>query len=476
MAELMNWDWSKNDLSSLTESLAAVLLEEWGGPRSPLALKYINETIIPDLVYCFCNNTDLLTNSTFAEIIQWKLKNQFANPSAVVVDLAKDLLKPAQRIINRPQITDPKEPWRRIFRLWIGEESLPNIAEKTGYPLDYLDLLVLRLKKLKAFTANTRASLLECQQNTELREFGFEQLSFLYQFQTSVAGEPLYKERLILEQVIWDLGMPLLVPDLVNLLELIHTHEGELDENSLSSSMSEVAGIWGSGIGASVGDRRGNLFSCVIDGLISLHYIQKNKAGKLTLSEKSAQTIAGYLLPKLGEQLKRAIAIHDSELASRILLSQNEAVLLHLIDWTLRELNQEPTFEALSGIYKKVSRRVDLYLLKVFANFPIAFDLLMKCLSDNDSLVRARACESLGQIGNKAAVFSLIQLLRDPVVGVKEMAAQALGEMAAVPAVKELVRVAEDYGESINVRERARGAVRKIESLNLDKVKLTESP
>ena len=446
--ELMKWDWTKNDLTSLTESLAAVLLEEWGGPRSPLALKYINETIIPDLVHCFCNNADILTNSTFAEIIQWKLKNQFANPSAVVVDLANDLLLPAQKILNRPQITDPKEPWRRIFRLWIGDESLPNIAERTGYPLDYLDLLVLRLKKLKAFTANSRASLLECQQNTELRDFGFEQLSFLYQFQTAFAGDPLFKERLILEQVIWDLGMPLQVQDLVTLLEIIHTHEGQMDEESLISAMGQTAGL---------------LFSCVIDGLISLHYIQKNKAGKLTLSEKSARTIAGYLLPKLGEQLKSAIAIHDIDLAKGVLLGQNEAVLIRLIDWTVRELKQEQAFEVLSGIYQKVSRRVDIYLLKVFANYPMAFDLLMKCLSDNDSLIRASACEALGQLGNKAAIDSLIQLLSDPVVGVKEMAARALGNIGAATAVTELLRVAEDYGESINVRERARGALRKIE-------------
>lgn len=463
MAELTKWDWTKLDLTSLTESLATVLLEEWGGPRSPLALKYINETIIPDLVHCFCNNADLLTNTTFAEIIQWKLKNQFANPSAVVVDLAKDLLEPAQRIINRPQITDPKEPWRRIFRLWIGDESLPNIADRTGYPLDYLDLLVLRLKKLKAFTVNTRASLLECQQYTELRELGFEQLSFLYQFQAAVTGEPLYKERLILEQVIWDLGMPLQVQDLVALLEIIHTHEGDMDEYELVSAMSEAAGMWGAGIGASGGDQRVNLFSCVIDGLISLHYIQKNKAGKLTLSEKSARTIAGYLLPKLGEQLKRAIAIRDIKLAEGILLGQNEEVLIRLIDWTVRELNQDQAFEVLNGIYQKVSRRVDIYVLKVFANFPLTFDFLIKCLANNDSLIRARACESLGHIGNKVAIFSLIQLLRDPVVGVREMTAQALGDMGAVAAVKELSRVAEDYGESINVRERARVAVRRIE-------------
>ncbi|EHQ91243.1 HEAT repeat domain-containing protein [Desulfosporosinus youngiae] len=464
MAEITNLAWTKHDLASLKESLSAVLLEEWGGPRSPLALKYIDETIIPDLVHCFFSNADLLTNPTFAEIVQWKLKNQFANPAAVVADLAKDLLVPAQGIIKRPQVMDPKEPWRRIFRLWIGGESLPSIAERTGYPLDYLDLLILRLKKLKGFTANTRASLLECQQNAELREFGFEQLSFFYQFQTAVEGEPLYRERLKLEQVILDLGMPMQVPDLVALLEIIHTHEGQLDEDSLISAMGEASGIWGYGIGGNGGDQRGNLFSfAVIEGLISLHYIQKNKAGKLTLSEKSAQTIAGFLLPKLGEQLKKAILIHDLELAKGILLSQNEAVLVRLIDWSLGELSQEQAFAVLNGIYQKVSRRVDIYLIKVFAGLPLAFNLLMKCLADNDSLIRAGACEALGRIGNKAAVFSLIQLLRDPVVGVREMAAKALGEMEAVSAVKELSRVADDYGESINVREQARESIQTIE-------------
>ncbi|AET69501.1 HEAT repeat protein [Desulfosporosinus orientis DSM 765] len=466
MADLVNWGWSKNDLTSLGESLAAVLLDEWGGPRSPLALKYINETIIPDLIHCFCNNADLLTNSTFAEIIQWKLKNQFANPSAVVADLAKDLLEPAQRIIKRPQITDPKEPWRRIFRLWIGGESLPNIAEKTGYPLDYLDLLILRLKKIKAFIVNTRASLLECQQNPELREFGFEQLSFLYQFQTAVEGEPLYKERLILEQVILDLGIPLPVPDLVTLLEIIHTHEGRLDENSLVSAMSESAGRWGPGTGVLGGDQRANLFSCAIDGLIALHYVQKNKGGKLTLSEKSAQTIAGFLLPKLGEQLQRAISISDFGLAKSLLLSQNEAVLLRMIDWILRELKDREGFQLLNSIYQQVSRRVDIHLIKAFAELPISFEILLKCLEDNDSLIRAQACEALGRIGNRKAAALLIQLLHDPVAGVKEKAAQALGDVGDISAIPELSKVAEDYSESVKVRELARKALGKLENSN----------
>jgi len=106
---------------------------------------------------------------------------------------------------------------------------------------------------------------------------------------------------------------------------------------------------------------------------------------------------------------------------------------------------------------------VDICLLKAFANLHPAFGLLMNRLGDKDSLIRAGACEALGQIRNKAAVFSLIQLLRDPAVEVREMAAKALGEMGTAATAKELLKVAEDYGESMNVRVQARNAICKIE-------------
>jgi hypothetical protein len=450
VSDLRQREWSPTEISKLADELGVVLLEEWGGPRSPLALKYINETIIPDLIFCFRHNADLLTNKTFEEIVQWKMKNQFANPSAVVADLTKDLLTPARKSIFSSQITDPKEPWRRIFRLWLCDESLPNIAEKMGYPLDYLDLLILRFKRLKAYIMNHRVSLLECLQNPELREFGKEQLSFLYQFNTSIMNEPLFKERLTLEQVIIDLGLPLQVSDLVTLLEIIHTHEGHLDEDDIISSLGDVSRV--------------NLFSCVIDGLTTMHIIQKNKAGKLTLSEKSAKTIAGFLVPKLGDQLKKAIIIEDFDSAKGILLRQNEEVLIKLIDWTLEELKRENALKLYKSIFKKVSRRVDIYIIKGLANISEAQELLLLCLGDNDSLIRASACQSLGILKSKTAVFSLIQLLKDPVSAVKEMAAQALGEIGSPSSTRELTRVVEDFDESVNVRERARIALRKIES------------
>ena len=158
-------EWSKRQLKALEKHLEAVIVLDWGGPRSPIALRFVKDTIIPDLVHCLSTNSDLLANVSFEEIMAWKLQTQFAYPRAAVAELAHDLLQPALRLAKVAQITDPKEPWRRIFRLWVGGESLPNIVEKTGYPLDYLDLLLLRLKKVRSYLADSKASLWECLQH-----------------------------------------------------------------------------------------------------------------------------------------------------------------------------------------------------------------------------------------------------------------------------------------------------------------------
>lgn len=468
--------WSERQILKLSENLTAVLLEEWGGPRSPMALDYIQDTIIPDLVFCFRTNDDLLTNPTFAEIIAWKLKNQFAYPFTIVNDLAKDLLRTVRRSIKRSQNPDPSEPWRRIFRLWVCEESLPNIAERSGYPLEYLDLLLYRLKKLRAFLAGNRASLLECRQQAELKEFGPELLGFLYRFQTAFTGEPMFAERLVLEQVIIDMRVKLEVPELVALLETIHAHEGQLSERDLAGVFSELGDCRDrtSVPEESHGDVPTRICE-LTEGLIALHYLQRNKAGKLSLSEKSARTIAPFLLPKLSRQIQAVVEAGDLGQAEEILLSLNPEVLVNVCEWVVKEMPPDQAYDLIQRVFKKVNRRIDLYLLSLLARFEPAFGFLLACLNDKDSLVRAKACEGLGRLGNKEAVFRLIQLLDDPVPGVREMASKSLGDIGALAAVKDLARIAQDYGENTAVRKQAREALRKIEGRHQHNFKATEN-
>ncbi|MDI6813723.1 MAG: HEAT repeat domain-containing protein [Desulfitobacteriaceae bacterium] len=452
-------EWTKDTLNRLSEALATVFLEDWGGPRSPMALRYIHETIIPDLMHCLRHNGDLLQNPSFAEVISWKLKTQFAYPTSIAGSLATDLLQVAQDMVIIPQVTDPREPWRRTFRLWVSGETLPNIVERTGYPLDYLDLLLLRLKKLRRFIAGRRVSLLECLQHEELKAYGFEQLSFLYQFESSLAGEPLFRERLALEQVIHELGVPLEVSDLVTLLEVIHQQEGRLDEPSLIAALREVTVPVGAG-----GSGKAYLFPEILQGLISVYWVHKNKAGKLALSEKSAQILAGFLLPRLAERVEEAINAKDMARAKEILLEQNPEILARLIGRLAKELNAAASFELLTSAYKQVSRRIDLQILEGLGGVDMALGFLLGALSDKDSLLRAKACEALGRLGNEEAIAPLSERLEDEVPGVREKAAEALGKLKAQAAAEALADRAGDIAEAILVREAAREALRGIRS------------
>lgn len=445
-------EWSNRQLNAFRKQVEAILLQEWGGPRSPIALRYVKDTVIPDLLYCFQTNADLLANPSFEEIVAWKLKTQFAYPRAAATDLAHDLLQPGLQLVKQSMIDDPKEPWRRIFRLWVGGESLPNIAEKTGYPLDYLDLLLLRLKKVKKYLDETKASLWECLQHPDLRQMGMEQLNFFYQFITALTTEPLYKERLGLEQAVFDLGLPLQVVDLLSLFETIYFHDGKLAENDLLTLLGEPGGL-----PADAGPA-----GQVISGLMALHYAQRNKSGGFSLSEKGIRILSGYLLPKLSSQLETALKMTDWDQAEQILLAQNPEVLVDLLTWAANNVDSVQAFRLSYAVFKKVNRRVDIYVLEVCRKFPEALEFLLSCLNERDSLLRAKAAESLGFLGNKEASFGLVQLLRDSVTGVRERAAFALGELGASAAAKELTRVAEDYAEATVVRERAQEALRMI--------------
>ncbi|KLU58581.1 HEAT repeat protein [Peptococcaceae bacterium CEB3] len=505
-------------MDSLTHGLTGVLLEEWGGPRSPLALEYIKGKIIPDLADCLVRNGDLWRNPTFAEILAWKLKSQYAYPAAVAAGLSAEILAAAQKTVSPPVVAelDPKEPWRRIFRLWVCEESLPLVEEKTGYPLAYLDVLFLRFKRLRGFLAGHSVSLWECWAQPELREFGFDLLSFLYEFQRALAGEPWFAERLVLEQVLLDAGLSLEVRDLVLLLEVIHTREGEITAGDVARIFE---GIWPGVVPARSSKKLGQeerfpsssgraeklvsgaaerlvsgaaerfvdgpverfggaaerrvdgqvkgFVSSPVERLVSLGFIRINKSGRLTLSQKSAVTVAPFLAPKFVRQLRLAEDAGEPERAQEILVKLNPEVLLRVMDQVSEGWPPDESFALLRHLIRRVNRRVDLHVLRVLAASPQAVALFEDCLEDRDSLIRAEACAGLGRLGEKSAVFRLIRMLGDPAADVKAGAAEALGRMGSGAAVQALRKLARDYRESSRVRVAAQEAVGRIESRHL---------
>jgi hypothetical protein len=91
-----------------------------------------------------------------------------------------------------------------------------------------------------------------------------------------------------------------------------------------------------------------------------------------------------------------------------------------------------------------------------------AVESLIEALRDEDCDVRKEAAYALGEIGDKRAVEPLIAALRDEDSGVREAAASALGEIGDKRTINALKEVAKkDKNE--DVREAARETIKKIQ-------------
>lgn len=435
----------------LKQGLGTVLLEEWGGPRSPLALQFLHETVIPDLLECLCANDDLWCNPTFREIMAWKLKTQFGYPAVTADPLASDLLLAAAKASLAAQVTDPKIPWQRIFRLWVSGEPLPNIAERTRYPLEYLDLLLFRFKRLSKFMGGREISLAGCLQ--EFPEFGLEQLSFLYQLHVFLATDSLYPEKMALENVIYELNLPIKMADLLSLLEVIHANEGQLDKDSLMKALRDEG----------VDYAFLAVLPQVMDGLMRIHWLQKGRSGKLNLSEKSAHTISAFLLPKITEQVFDILVEGHLAEVGDLIATQNEEMVIALIDRLVNAYSTFDIVQVLGSLLNRLNRRVDIHIIKALGKVNGSYEILVRYSADKDSLIRGAVCQALGEQGAIEGIKILSGMLKDKVPEVRAQAALALGRMHVQEAVPELQRLAGDLSESVLVRESALQALWQME-------------
>jgi len=135
-----------NDLfQRLSVGLESLLIEEWGGTKSPLAQVYIKETIIPDLVHSLTMNYCFMQNRICASILANKFQTQHGYPEAFSQGISGDVLRFASRLLAELRIPLPetalREPWEKLFRILSLGVDIPAIAMKIGYAEDHIELI-----------------------------------------------------------------------------------------------------------------------------------------------------------------------------------------------------------------------------------------------------------------------------------------------------------------------------------------------
>ena len=123
--------------------------------------------------------------------------------------------------------------------------------------------------------------------------------------------------------------------------------------------------------------------------------------------------------------------------------------------WDLGELAVDAIHEALEK--ENISGRSNLVWTLRLIQSQKSVPLLIKCLKDEDSFIREVSAEALGDIGDQRAVLPLIETLNDKKGTVRRDAAYALGRFNDDRAVKPLIQLLKD--DWPDVRERAANAL-----------------
>jgi HEAT repeat protein len=110
----------------------------------------------------------------------------------------------------------------------------------------------------------------------------------------------------------------------------------------------------------------------------------------------------------------------------------------------------EPIRKALEQAQPPWPREVLVVVLGATRN-PLAFDVLVPLLESQDPILRQKAADALGLLGDRRAILTLKGLLKDPDYQVRESAAFALTRFADFPVSPELVAALHDTDTTVQL-------------------------
>lgn len=125
----------------------------------------------------------------------------------------------------------------------------------------------------------------------------------------------------------------------------------------------------------------------------------------------------------------------------------------------------EPLLDAINDNDKFVRRKIALVLSKMRVNNEPILDLFIKLLNDEDSQLRKQAANTLGQLGNVNAIKPLIDTLNDPSLEVQRDAIIAIGKIGDETILPILIQIAQNPDNDISHLKNKKAALMAINNI-----------
>ncbi|SHG89182.1 RQC domain-containing protein [Desulforamulus hydrothermalis Lam5 = DSM 18033] len=462
-----------NRAEDLARRLEKLFTEEWGGPKSALAVAYLRDTVIPDLIFCLNKNWPFLDNPTFRDILAAKLNTQFAYPPSFAEGLAGDILACAKEVLGACPAAQnhPWQPWEIIMRLFTIGCRLPEIMQKTGYPEVYLDLFRKQYLKLEEVVLSLGSPTEEqLFSHRELAGAGIHLIRFMADFRNRFKVFKNYLERLQAEQMIMDMDLALEPDCLIKLFEGLFEVEKQVNLHRFADILKGSKTAWLAGenyytrtvaYGLLAGWPKKQiiaLLECLLAGNLLVQDAGHDSV--LSLSEQAARLIAPLVVPALADEVLSVMRSKARDKISRstaVLTGKNPEIAVHLIRELVRR-GDPAVVLCFKALPRRVAKKVFLQIVWACGRLggKDAVNLLSKTILDRDSMVRVCTCQAMAQMADPSFYFSLINALDDPVAMVREQAALALGRLKMPSALKHMERILSNPSEEPQVLRAAR--------------------
>lgn len=457
----------------LAGELERLFTEEWGGPKSALAMAYLRDTVIPDLVNCLAVNWRFLNNPTFSKIIMSKLNSQFAYPPAFAEGLSRDILDCARRVLGRSPVPQdhPWQLWEMILRMFTIGIQLAEIASRTGFPVYYLEVFRKQYFKLQVVAENMSGATEEqFLSHRDLAGADINVILFLLDFRNRFTVIKNYHEQLQAEQIIMDLELDLEPDTLIGMFLGLFQVEKQVSQSRFVDILKGSKTAWLTGESYFTKTKGYGLLSdwpkkhitTLVESLLVANLLL-NETGQettLNLSEQAARLIVPLVVPGLADEVQSILKSKARDKISRssaVIQGKNPEVAVHLIKELVnrRDTGVVVCFKALQ---RRVPKKVYLELLWACGELggKDAVSLLSKTIQDRDSLVRAKTCEAMARMAEPAFYFALVAGLEDPEALVRENSALALGKLRMVSALKRIELIIANPAEEPQVQRTAR--------------------
>lgn len=464
-----------DDAADLAAALERLFTEEWGGPRSALALVYLREIVIPDLIICLKKNWQLLANPTFREILCSKLNTQFAYPLVFATGLTEDILACTERVLGVSPLPNnhPWQPWEIILRMLTIGNEVPEIIQRTGYPEAYLNGINKRYQEFR----RTVDLLGNPSQEQLLSFYGMdgteiELIRFMYDFYSRFQVDKNYYERLFAEQIIMDTELNIDPELLISLFEGLFEVERLLSLGRYADLLKGSKTAWLTGESYYTKTKGYGLLSdwsrkqiiALLERLqeYNLILVDSSQESVLNLSEQAARLIVPRVVPGLADEVQDILRSKARDKISRstaVLQGKNPEVTVHIIQELVRR-GDTGVVICFKALQRRVPKKIFLELIWACGQLggKDAVSLLSKTILDRDSLVRLKTCQAMGNIAEPSFYFALINVLDDTEDEVREQAVIALGKLKMPSAIKHFERLINNPGEVPQVQRAARNA------------------